>query len=73
METALLLLLVIGFGAIIFLLNKKLSEIKESKSDTAILEWLKSMQANVNTNSSEMNRVLAENSKQLNERLDRGT
>lgn len=73
------LLLFLGFGAIIYILNKKLNR---PQSDQAVVEWLKSMQTTLDvtnktlneamrTNSSDMTKVLQENSKQLNERLDR--
>lgn len=73
------LLLFIGFGIIIYLLNKKANK---PQTDQAVVEWLKSMQTTLDitnktlneamrTNSSDMTKVLQENSKQLNERLDR--
>lgn len=73
------LLLAIGFGIIIYLINKKS---KSPQTDQAVLEWLKTMQSSLETtnktlneamrtNSSDMTRVLQENSKQLNERLDK--
>ena len=84
METVLpsLLFLLLGFGVIILLLNKKFSELKNQKSDESLLEWLKTMQASVDTtnktlnealrsSSTDMVKTLQENSKQLNERLDR--
>ena len=63
--------IIIGFGVIIFFLNKKLSDLQKNKSDETLLEWLKSMQQTLQLNSSEITKVLQENSKQLNERLDR--
>lgn len=84
METVLplLILLLLGFGAVIFLLNRKLSELQNQKSDDSLLEWLKTMQASVDStnktlnealrsSSTDMVKTLQENSKQLNERLDR--
>ncbi len=73
------LLLAIGFGIIIYLINKKS---KAPQTDQAVLEWLKTMQSSLETtnktlneamrtNSVDMTRVLQENSKQLNERLDK--
>jgi len=81
-ETVLILLLVLGFGAIIYFLNKKFSEMNKKPDDTAVLEWLKSMQQTLNTtnktlndamrtSSTDMTRVLQENTKQLNDRLDK--
>jgi DNA recombination protein RmuC len=85
MEVNLLLLLsvlVIGFGIIIFLLNRKIAELKNQSSERAIIEWLKTMQTSLETTNKTINQVLSsntdrmvqtlqENSKQLNERLDK--
>lgn len=85
MESNLLILLsvlVIGFGIIIFLLNRKISELKNQSSDRAIIEWLKTMQTSLETTNKTINQVLSantenmvrtlqENSKQLNDRLDK--
>src|SRR3989344_5193028 len=84
MQTDLLLitLVVVGFLFLYFIVNKKLSELSKPKDDTTLLEWLKTMQASLETtnktlndamrsNSSEVTKTLAENAKQLNERLDR--
>ena len=76
------LLIVLGFGIVIFLMNKRISELKKQQTDQALLEWLKTMQQSIeNTNkvindslyssSTHMVRTLQENSKQLNERLDK--
>ncbi len=76
------ILLVVGFGIVIFFLNKRISELKEQNTDKALLEWLKTMQRSIDmtnksindslsTNSSHMVRTLQENSRQLNERLDK--
>ena len=83
METALLLLIpiVLGFSIVIFLMNKKLSELKNQQADGTLLEWLKSMQVSLDTtnttmqqalrnNSSTVVQTLQENTKQLNQRLD---
>lgn len=84
MENLLILLIVIilGFGIIIYILNRKLSALSKNSADSTMLEWLKSMQTSLEStnktlnsamqhNSSEMVRTLQENSKQLNERLDK--
>lgn len=83
METALLLLIpiVLGFSIVIFLMNRKLSELKNQQGDTTLLEWLKSMQTSLDntnltmqqalrSNSTTMVQTLQENTKQLNQRLD---
>lgn len=83
MQTELLviaLLLILGFGIIIYLLNKKLNP--PSKTDATLLEWLKTMQVSLEStnktlneamrvNTTDMARILQENSKQLNDRLDK--
>lgn len=65
-----LALVLVGFGVIIFIINKKLSSLS-NKPDDALLEWLKSMQGSINSSSTNMVKTLQENSKQLNERLDK--
>lgn len=75
-------IILLGFGALFFFMNKKLSELKSQKADTALLEWLKSMQSsiettnqtvnsNLNTSQAAMIKALQENTRQLNERLDK--
>src|SRR5438045_3022381 len=72
----------LGFIAVIFFFNKKLTELKKQHTDPTLLEWLKTMQQSVEStnkminqsmqsNSSQMVQTLQENTRQLNERLDR--
>lgn len=81
-ETTLLVIFVLGFAVVIYLLNKKLSELKEKKPDDALLEWLKTMQSSLESTNKTLNdalrnssnhmvKTLQENSKQLNQRLDK--
>jgi len=65
------IVLIIGFVLSFFLFNKKISELKKEDPNQALLEWLKTMQKSVDANSSHMVRTLQENSRQLNERLDK--
>ncbi|MEK7450580.1 MAG: DNA recombination protein RmuC [Patescibacteria group bacterium] len=65
-----LVLMLVGFGAVIFIINKKLSS-SNNKPDDSLVEWLKSMQGSINSSSTNMVKTLQENSKQLNERLDK--
>lgn len=69
---------------ILFILYRKISSFSAQKSDTALFEWLKTMQSSLETtnktlneamraNSHDMTKVLQENSKQLNERLDKAS
>ncbi|MBI2195470.1 MAG: hypothetical protein HYU48_00280, partial [Candidatus Levybacteria bacterium] len=85
MQNELLLIVVaviLAFGGLAYLLNKKFTELNKPKSDEALLEWLKTMQKTVDatnktvneslrTSSTSMIKTLQENSKQLNERLDK--
>lgn len=66
-----ILAIILGFAIAFFLINKKLSNLKNSKDDTALLEWLKTMQSTINSSSTHMVKTLQENSRELNERLDR--
>ncbi len=84
MNTQIILILVLvlaGFGVIIFIINKKLSS-SNNKPDDTLLEWLKSMQGSLESTNKTLNdalhlsstnmvKTLQENSKQLNERLDK--
>lgn len=63
--------IVIGFGILFVFLNKKLSNLQKNNPDETLLEWLKSMQQTLQLSSSDITKVLQENSKQLNDRLDR--
>ena len=65
------ILIFLGFVLILFFFNKKFSDLKNSKDDTPLLEWLKTMQSTINSSSTHMVKTLQENSKQLNDRLDR--
>jgi DNA recombination protein RmuC len=66
----LLIIIILGFTVIIYILNRKLSELSKNKTDATLLEWLKTMQSTISNSSSETVRTLQENTKQLNERLD---
>lgn len=81
METVLpiIIILVLGFAAVIYFINKNYSK---NNVDQSLLEWLKNMQSTINStnkmindslssSSNHMVKTLQENSKQLNERLDK--
>jgi len=70
-QLPLLIGIILGFIILIFFLNKKLSDLQKNKPDDALLEWLKTMQSTINSSSTHMVKTLQENSKQLNDRLDR--
>lgn len=61
----------LGFISLVYFLNKKLTNLQKQNPDQALLEWLKSMQVSIDKNSESTVRTLQENSKQLNERLDK--
>ncbi len=60
-------ILIIGFGIVIYLISKKGNQ----KEDTTLVEWLKSMQSTLASNTQTTNKTLQENTRQLNERLDK--
>jgi DNA recombination protein RmuC len=79
---SLIILIIIGFGIIIYIVKSELNKINSKSADPSLLAWLKSMQVSIeNTNkslndamrgsTSDMSRVLQNNTKQLNERLDK--
>lgn len=59
--------LILGFGAIIFFLNKKLSQ---TKSDETLTSWLKSMQLSLDSTNKNLNETLQRGNSELNRRLD---
>ncbi|HSW48445.1 MAG TPA: DNA recombination protein RmuC [Candidatus Saccharimonadales bacterium] len=69
--TITLFAIILSVIVIIYFLNKKLTELKKPDTDSNLLEWLKSMQASIDKNSESTTRTLQENSKQLNDRLDK--
>ncbi len=64
-------LIFLGFLITVYFLSNKISNLQNNKSDASLLEWLKTMQSTINSSSTHMVKTLQENSKQLNERLDR--
>lgn len=70
-DTVLLVLIIIGLFGIIYFLNKKLSQLQTQKTDETLMEWLKTMQSSIDSTSTNVVKTLQENTKQLNERLDK--
>lgn len=77
-----LIVLLAGLVVLLFFMNKQLNDLKKQSTDPALLEWLKAMQQTVDSsnkllhnslssNSSNMIKTLQDNSKQLNERLEK--
>lgn len=79
----LLILLIAGFGLVILILNRKLSQLSQKPGvDPTLTEWLKSMQIAIGetqktvseamrSTNTDLTKTLQENTKQLNERLDK--
>jgi len=65
------LILILLFIAGFYILNKKISSINKSGQDQSLIEWLKTMQNSLDSSTVNMVKTLQENSKQLNERLDK--
>src|SRR3990172_13017751 len=63
-----LIVIVSGFALLSYLLNRKQSS---QTLDRALTEWLKTMQQEVTNTNSNIVKTLQENSRQLNDRLDR--
>ena len=77
-----LLTIIVGIAIILFFINKKFSDLNNQKTDQTLLVWLKTMQQSIDVtnktlnesmhaNSTTMVRTLQENTRQLNERLDK--
>ena len=65
------ILILLGFGITVYFLNDKISKFQSNKPDASLLEWLKTMQSSIDSSSVHMVKTLQENSKQLNDRLDK--
>lgn len=71
-ETSLVLAAVIlGFAAVVFLVNRRLSQLAEKqKPSDELVEWLKSTNQRMEEQSKTFNQTLQQNTRALNERLD---
>lgn len=63
-----LAIILAGFGVTLILVRRWLAE--KPQTDAALTEWLKSMQSTVQGSSSDVAKLLQENTRQLNDRLD---
>lgn len=63
----------VGFVVCIFLINKKLSSLSEKKTDETLLEWLKSMQASVESTNKTLNEALRDTQKNITSTLQTNT
>ena len=61
----------IGFIILLYFFNKKISQLQNQQTDKTLLEWLKSMQSSMDTTQSSVLKTLQENSRLLNERLEK--
>lgn len=66
-----LLIVVTGFIALFYFLNKKLEGGKNSLDNNTIVEWLKSNQDLVGQNNKNITDTLQQNTRDINDRLDR--
>ncbi len=60
-------ILILGFGAVLYFLNKKLSQ---NKPDETLVAWLKSMQISLDSTNKNLNTTLQRSNEELNRRLD---
>lgn len=76
-----LVVIVLGFGAMFYIINQRLNKLTEQKTDEALLEWLKTMQGSLESTNKTLNSAMRDtqknitstldiNTKALNERLD---
>lgn len=70
-ELVIVVIILLGLGFVVFIFNRKITQLQSQKTDTALLEWLKTMQVTMDSNSMTMTRVLQENARTLHERLDK--
>lgn len=77
----LIVVVIAGFGILAWLAKRELGKLGEKKEDATLTEWLRSMQATIEHTNKTLNeamrgqtgdvaKLLQENAKQLNERLD---
>jgi DNA recombination protein RmuC len=66
-----LIIILFCIGLLLFIVLNKLNQFGKKSTDPTLIEWLKSMQISLQSNSSTLTNVLQENTKQLNERLDK--
>ncbi len=81
-DTAVIIILLFVISGLLYYFNRRLSTLPTNQPDQTLLEWLKTMQNSLentnktlndalNNNSSHLVRTLQENSRQLNDRLDK--
>ena len=63
--------IVLGFVILFVFLNRKLSNLNSQQSDKTLIEWLRSMQTSMDSTSTSMVKTLQENSRILNDRLEK--
>ncbi len=65
------IIVILGFLFILIFINKKIKELKKPEETGILLEWLKTMQKSLDSSTGNMVKTLQENSRQLNERLEK--
>jgi len=65
------IIVILGFLFILIFINKKIKELKKPEETGVLLEWLKTMQKSLDSSTGNMVKTLQENSRQLNERLEK--
>ncbi|OGY17138.1 MAG: hypothetical protein A2784_00235 [Candidatus Chisholmbacteria bacterium RIFCSPHIGHO2_01_FULL_48_12] len=64
-------LFILGFAALAFFFHRQLQSLRDSqKLDNTLTQWLQSMQTSVTSTSTSVAKLLQENTRQLNDRLD---
>lgn len=66
-----LLAIAVGFVGIFWIINIKLSNLKDDKTTQTIIEWLKANQSLLSQNNKNITDTLQQNTRNINERLDR--
>ncbi|MEA2020198.1 MAG: DNA recombination protein RmuC [Patescibacteria group bacterium] len=65
------MLIVLGFAAILFFLNRKLESIKQDEGREVLLEWLKDMRGSLDKNTEVVGKRLSESNESIGKRLDK--
>ncbi len=64
-------LIVLGFAAVLFFLNRKLESLKQDEGREVLLEWLKDMRGSLDKNTEVVGKRLSESNESIGKRLDK--
>jgi DNA recombination protein RmuC len=64
-----LAVLVVGFAALLWLVNRKLSQLNKQEPDQSLMEWLKTTQSTIDTTNKSINEALRSQSQNFNKTL----